>query len=411
MKKQKQSQPTKSKVRVLEQVCKLIPPHLVPKLARATGVDAKSRTYTPWSHVVAMLYSQIAHSVGLNDVCDSLRLNSGALSAIRGATPPSHNNLSNCNKVRDSALAERLYWEMVEHVQRLDPGIMSGGKGRRVMRRFRCAIHAIDATVLPLVVSCMDWAKHRRRKAAAKCHLRLNLQSFLPKFAIVGSAGQADAKRAREVCAGLSEGEIGIFDRAYLDFEHLEDLHRRGVWWVTRAKENLSLSVHAKLPVVKGSNILKDEIVVLNNPKPGHPESMRRVTALVEVDGKEREMVFLTNNMKWSPQTVVDLYGCRWEIEVFFKEIKQTLQLTDFLGESANAVRWQVWIALLVHLLMRYLSRLSRWGHSFIRLFALIRAALWKSMDVVSLLECYGTAGKRLRMRAAPEQAYLPGFG
>ena len=410
MKIKKQPQPTKSKLRVMEQLCKLIPVHLVPKLARECGVDKQSRTYSPWSHVITMTYSQVSHSVGLNDVCDALRLNSGPLSAIRGATPPSRNNLSHCNEVRDAALPEKLYWAMVEEVQRLDPGMMSGGKARGVLRRFRCAIHAVDSTVLPLVMRCMDWAKHRRRKAAAKCHLRLNLQSFLPRFAIVGSAGQADAKRAREVCAGISEGEITIFDRAYLDFEHLEDLHQRGVWWVTRAKENLSLRVHAKLPVEKGSKILKDEIVVLNNPKPGHPESMRRVTALVEVDGQEREMVFLTNNMKWSPQTVTDLYGCRWDIEVFFKEIKQTLQLTDFLGESANAVRWQVWIALLVHLLMRYLSRLSRWSHSFIRLFALIRSALWKQLDAVSLLECYGTAGQRLRMRAAPDQAYLPGF-
>jgi len=410
MKKEKQPQPTKSKLRVLEQLCKLIPVHLVPKLARETGVDKKSRSYTPWSHVVTMIFSQVAHSVGLNDVCDALRLNSGPLSAIRGATPPSRNNLSHANEVRDASLAEKLYWEVLEHLRRLNPGIIPGTNGHGVLRRFRRAIYAIDSTVLPLVMRCMDWAKHRRRKAAAKCHMRLDLQSFLPKFAIVGSAGQADAKRAREVCANLSEGEIGIFDRAYLDFGHLEELTQRGVWWVTRAKENLSLSVDTKLPVEKGSKILKDEIVVLNNPKPGHPESMRRVTARVEVDGKEREMVFLTNNMEWSPQTVVDLYGCRWDIEVFFKEIKQTLQLSDFLGQNANAVRWQVWIALLVHLLMRYLSKLSEWRHSFIRLFALIRSAMWKPLDAVSLLECYGTAGQQLRMRAAPDQAYLPGF-
>lgn len=410
MKKKKQSQPTNSKLRVLEQVCKLIPAHLVPKLARETGVDRKSRTYTPWSHVVTMMYSQQAHSIGLNDVCDALRLNSGPLSAIRGATPPSRNNLSHANEVRDAAMAEKLYWAMVGEVQQRHPGMFAGAGKRGVLRRFRRAAYAMDASVLPLVMRCMDWAKHRRRKAAAKCHMRLNLQSFLPQFAIVGSAGEADAKRARELCAELSEGEIGIFDRAYLDFEHLEDLHRRGVWWVTRAKENLSLSFDTKMPVEKGSKILKDEVVVLNNPKTGHPESMRRVAALVEVDGKEREMVFLTNNMEWSPQTVVELYRCRWDIEVFFKEIKQTLQLSDFLGQSENAVRWQIWIAMLVHLLMRYLSKLSGWNHSFTRLFTLMRSAMWKSLDVISLLKVYGTAGSRWRMRAAPDQAYLPGF-
>src|ERR1051325_9878856 len=118
----------------------------------------------------------------------------------------------------------------------------------------------------------------------------------------------------------------------------------------------------------------------------------RRIVALVEVDGQEREMIFLTNNLEWSAQTVVDLYQCRWEIEVFFKQIKQTLQLADFLGHSANAVRWQVWTALLTYLLLRYVSFLSDWSHSFSRLFTLIRTCLWKKWDLLSLLKIYGTA-------------------
>ena len=104
---------------------------------------------------------------------------------------------------------------------------------------------------------------------------------------------------------------------------------------------------------------------------------MRRVVALVEIDGEEREMVFLTNNLEWSPRSVADLYRCRWQIEVFFKQIKQTLQLADFLGHNANAVRWQVWTALLVYVLLRYLSYLSKWAHSFTRLFTILRAVLW----------------------------------
>jgi IS4 transposase len=107
----------------------------------------------------------------------------------------------------------------------------------------------------------------------------------------------------------------------------------------------------------------------------------------------------------------VELYRCRWQIEVFFKQIKQTLQLADFLGTTANAVRWQVWTALLVYLLLRYLGFLANWSHSFSRLFTLIRAALWKKWDVLSLLRCYGTAGGHFRYLAQPEQAYLPGCG
>ena len=121
-------------------------------------------------------------------------------------------------------------------------------------------------------------------------------------------------------------------------------------------------------------------------------------------------MEFLTNNMEWAASSVADLYRCRWEIEVFFKQIKQTLNLADFLGHNANAVRWQIWTALLVFLLLRFLAHLSRWGHSFTRLFAIVRAALWERIDLDLLLKCYGTAGGCFRAMATPEQAYFPAF-
>jgi IS4 transposase len=191
----------------------------------------------------------------------------------------------------------------------------------------------------------------------------------------------------------------------------LADLDQRGVIWVSRAKENMAYEVKAKLPVDEGSKVVRDELIWRPQAKQGEVEVMRRVEAWVEVDGEERLMVFVTNQMDWSPQTIVDLYRCRWMIEVFFKQIKQTLQLADFLGHNANAVRWQVWTALLVYVLLRFLAHVSQWPHSFTRLFTLVRAALWKRLDLRSLLERYGTAGGSYRMLGAPEQAYLPGLG
>jgi len=123
------------------------------------------------------------------------------------------------------------------------------------------------------------------------------------------------------------------------------------------------------------------------------------------------ELVFLTNNVTWSAQTIADLYRCRWSIEVFFKELKQTLQLADFLGHNANAVKWQVWTALLAYVLLRFCAHLGQWSHSFTRLFALIRSALWQNWELRSLLEVYGTAGGGGRFLGTPQQAYLAGFG
>ena len=388
MKNPTRHKPTASKFSLLRQLCNLIPNHLVPQLARAADSEAKARTFSPWSHGVSLIYAQVTHSLGLNDVCDALRLRSGPLSAIRGATPPSKNGLSHANRQRDPRLAEQLFWKMLDHLQTLSPAF--GARHRpRFAFRFKRVIHVVDSTPIQLVARCLAWAKHRRRKAAAKCHVRLNLQTFLPQFALVDTAGEHDNRRARELCAGVRAGEMVLFDKAYLDFAHLADLAMREVFWVTRAKENLQARVGRKLQSGADGNILRDDLVALTGPTEElYPVELRRVTARVEVDGELREMVFLTNNLTWSAQTIADLYRCRWSIEVFFKELKQTLQLADFLGHNASAVRWQVWTALLVYLLLRFCACRSQWGHSFTRLFALVRSALWQKLEVRSLLEC-----------------------
>jgi len=361
---------------------------------------------------VSLLYAQLTHSIGLNDVCDALRLHSGPLSAIRGATPPSRNGLSHAGKERKAQLAEKLFWAVLGHLQSLSAGFAHGRRGRGVTHRFRKAIHIVDSTTIELVASCMDWAKHRRRKAAAKCHLRLDLQSFLPRFVLIDTARHNDAKRAREVCAAVQAGEIVLFDKAYVDFDHLFDLFVRGVFWVTRTKTSHRFKV-VKRRKSCDPKILADEEVVLSAQgafQGKYPERMRRVRALVAVDGVEREMEFLTNNLDWSPRSVADLYRSRWSIEVFFKQIKQTLKLADFLGHSANAVRWQVWSALLCYLLLRFQAYLSGWASSFTRLFTLLRSALWQHLDLRNLLERCGTAGGCFRALATPESAYFPAF-
>ena len=401
--------PARSKFSIVRQICNYIPKHKVSEIGRTTGVEDRSRTFSPWSHVVSLTYAQLTHSIGLNDLCDSLQLHSGPLASVGGATAPSRNGLSHANRERPAEMAEQVFWQTMEHLGKQSPGFVAGRNRGRAFR-FKMPIHVVDTTVLELVADCMDWARHRRRKAAAKTHMRLNLQTLLPNFVIIDTAGEHDNKRARELCAGVQSGEIVLFDKGYVDFGHLRDLDARGVSWVTRAKDNMAYEVVSKMPESKDARILKDEIIRLSNPDQPAPELMRRIVAVVEVDGQEREMTFLTNHLNWSPRSVADLYRCRWQIEVFFKQIKQTLQLGDFLGHNANAVRWQVWMALLVYVLLRYLSYLSKWSHSFTRLFTILRAVTWAKLDLLGLLDCYGTAKGSFRNLARPDQAYFPGF-
>jgi len=269
----------------------------------------------------------------------------------------------------------------------------------------------VDATTIQWVANCMGWAKHRRRKAGIKCHCRLDLQSYLPSFVLIDTAAEHENTRARRVCAGLQAGEIAVLDKGFIDFKHFHDLDLRGVFWVTRAKDSLAYTVVRTLHEPAG-NILRDVVIRFHyhNAKHAYPEELRLVQARVEVDGKPAVMTFLTNNLLWQPQSVADLYRCRWQIELFFKSLKQNLQVADFLGYNANAVRWQIWTALLVHLILRFLAWQSCWGSAFGRVFTLVRATLWRRLDLPGLLKLYGTAGANKRIRTRPEQAFLPGL-
>lgn len=397
---------------VLRQLVECIPAYLVAKLARQHGVDAQTRTFTPWSHVVALLYAQISHALSLNDVCDGLRLWATPLRALRGARPPSRNALSHANKIRDCGMAEALFWQVLEHLQAQHPRF-GEGHSRGLAWRFRRTIHVLDATVIQLLASCLSWAEHNHRKAAAKVHLRLSLRSLLPGFVVVGSAIESEIAKVRLLCAGLKAGEIVLFDKGYHQLAHFAELTQRGVFFVTRPKDDLLVRV-VRRRSRKGVNerVRADEEIVLcsRQGRADHPERLRRVRARVMVDGQEREMVFVTNNFEWSAWSVAELYRCRWQIEAFFKQIKQTLQLADFLGHSANAVQWQVWMALLVYVLLRFQAWSSRWAHSFSRLLTVLRAALWQRRDLAQLLRRYGTAEGSLAGLAGSLQSWLPGL-
>lgn len=396
---------------MLRQLVELIPGYLVAKLAREHGVDEQARTFSPWSHVVALLYAQLSHALSLNDVCDGLRLWRTPLRALRGATPPSRNALSHANKIRRCTMAEQLFWRVLEHLQASCPGFRRGAT-RGLAWRFRRAIHVVDATVIQLVASCLDWAEHNHRKAAAKCHLRLSLRSLLPGFVVVGSAHESELAKVRLLCAALKAGEIVLFDKGYHWLAHFWELNERGVFFVTRPKEDLLYKVVKRRPPCADPRVLADEEIMTTgrHSRKDYPGRLRRVTARVSVDGAERVMVFLTNNFTWSAASVAELYRCRWQIEAFFKQIKQTLQLADFLGHSANAVQWQVWMALLVYVLLRFQAWLSHWAHSFSRLLTLLRAALWHRHDLAQLLRGYGTADGHFAYIDPPYQSWLPGF-
>ena len=174
----------------------------------------------------------------------------------------------------------------------------------------------------------------------------------------------------------------------------------------------MSAIVRKKLLKKPSGNILRDDLILLKDAKSRskYPILLRRVIAMVEVNGELKEMTFIANNLEWSADTVCDLYKARWAIEVFFKQIKQTLKLGSFIGYSKRAIQWQIWAALLLYILVRFHSMQSSWPHSFTRILMLMRFSCWQRIEVFDMLRIYGTAGGVWRTQAKPDQSYLPGL-
>jgi hypothetical protein len=402
--------PAKHKFTLLKQVLENIPSYLVPKLARKHGVDKKARTFSPWSHIVSMIFGQLTHALSLNDICDTLKFHKGALSTIRYATPPSRNGLSHANAVRSSAMARELFYETLSHFSSQFPRFGRFDNSFKLPRGIKRTLKIVDSTTIKLFANCMNWAKHRLRKAAAKCHLLLDAETFLPTIAIIKNARSHDCIEARTLCNQLKDGEMVVFDKAYIDFKHLFELFERGILWVSRAKSNMAYRV-VKKNKITNKMIIKDAQIKLTGIKTSkeYPEYLRLILADVEIDKKIVRMEFITDDFDLAAATITDLYKCRWEIETFFKQIKQTLKLSDFLGYSENAVQWQIWMALLTYVILRFMAYMSKWRGTFARLFTTIRGVLWSYFDLYNLLRicCCGTADNQRKMCMQPQQLYL----
>ncbi len=270
----------------------------------------------------------------------------------------------------------------------------------------------------------MDWAKHRKHKAAAKVHVALDLISFIPIRVVTDSANHHDGSYMSELCGNMKPGDIAVMDRAYVDYVQLNTLTEKGVFWVTRSKSNMKVKVtgsrlndsrnearkdkKAHYPI-----ILSDDEVELTGKVSysRYPKRFRHVVAKVlDSNGVEITVSFLSNNMDWAASSICDLYRCRWGIETFFKEIKQTLQIRTFVGFSRNAIEWQIWSALLTYLLMRIMAFLSNWKRAFRHFFTLMKGALWAKRSVNLIVSRYGTAEETPPLEEAQLTPDLPGI-
>lgn len=356
---------------MFSQLLELFPRQEFHQAARRHGADRYSKGYTSWNQFVAMLFCQLARAQSLREICGGLACCLGKLRHLGVSVAPNKSTLSYANKHRPWELYETVFSQLLAKCQRL-------AKGRKKFR-FRNKLYSLDATVIELSLSLYNWARFRRVKGAVKLHVLLDHEGYLPAFAVITDGDVHDVRVARKL--RFRADTVVVMDKAYVDYELYRKWTDQDVWFVTRLKKGLLYEVieHRTVPANRG--VLADEVIELTGEKGEHfPYYLRRV----EVWDSETEtrLVFLTNHMQFGATTIARIYKDRWQVELFFKALKQNLRIKTFVGTSPNAVRIQLWTALIAILLVKYLQFRSRLDWSLSNLVALLRWNLFTYRDL-----------------------------
>jgi hypothetical protein len=329
---------------------------------RELKAEYHARGFSCWDQFVAMLFCQLAQARSLREISDGLKSCEGRLKHLGLENEPKRSTLSYANAHRPWELFERLFYDLLEQCQALCP---------KKKFRFKNRLLTMDSTTVELCASMFDWAHWRRTKGAVKLHLLLDHDGYLPVFGHVTEGKVGDVKVAQTL--DFPKGSIVAMDRGYTDYSLFTRWTREGVYFVTRLKTNADIARVESRAVPKGGNVLRDEIIRLQPLVAGRPdlEDMRRV--VVWLEDKQEELVLLTNNFKLAAATIAAIYKERWQIELFFKLLKQQLRIKTFVGTSANAVRIQIWTALIAVLVVRLLQFRSNFAWALSNLVALLR--------------------------------------
>ena len=323
-----------------------------------------------------MLFCQLGRAHSLREICGGLRSCEGKLSHL-GITAPNRSTLAYANEHRPWQLYRAVFHELLARCQPL-------AQGRRKFR-FKNKLVSLDSTVIDLCASLFDWAKFRQTKGAVKLHLLLDHDGYLPSVVVITEGRRHDVRVARHL--RFAPGTILIFDRGYVDYGWFGRLTTDQVFFVTRLKDNAVYEVVERRRVPEHSQVRRDEVIRLTGAEAETkcPHLLRRVE--VYDPEKDDTLVFLTNHLAFGATTIAAIYKDRWQIELFFKALKQNLKIKTFVGTSANALKVQVWTAMIAMLLLKYLQLKARFAWSLSNLVALLRMNLFTYRDLWAWLD------------------------
>jgi len=355
---------------VLSQIVRIFPRHEFQSLASKHHIGQKFRSFSRWSQFLALLTAQLTSRSSLRDVVDSFGVQGSKIYHL-GVKAFSRATLARCNEKQPHTLYEELFQRLLARCQSMAPRNHKFKLGKK--------IYLLDASLVELTLSLFPWAKYQKNKGAAKLHIGLDADGYLPAFVDLTEGREHEINHAREL--ELPKGSYVVFDRGYTDYTWYQDLIEDEVFFVTRLKSNAIVTPGRKRRGRKSPGVIEDREIRLGKL----PETFRLVTYRdAETDITYQ---FLTNALDIPAQTVADLYKERWQIELFFKWIKQNLKVKSFLGTSINAVKTQLWIALCAYLVLSFLKFRSKIGASLQRMLRILQLNLFERRDFLDLFE------------------------
>lgn len=355
---------------LLGQMLQMFPRHEFQKTVEATRAERHSRGFSSWNHFVSMLFGQLAGQDSLRGITAGLATQSQKLYHL-GVRPVARSTLAYANEHRTHKLFETMFYGMLSKCQAIAPGHKF---------RFKNPLYSLDATTCELCLSLYDWATFRQTKGAIKLHVKLNHAGYLPAFMVMSNGNVHEQTMAPSI--PLERGDVAVFDRGYNSFAWYKSLDDKGVFFVTRQKSNARYVVTERRDTSRLENISSDQIIKLKGfySKQKYPEQLRRIRSKDPKTGKS--IVLLTNNFIWSAKTIARIYKERWQIELFFKTIKQQLKVKSFVGTSQNALLSQLWVALITYLLLTYLKFRSKFAWSLYTLCAILPTNLFSKRNL-----------------------------
>jgi putative transposase len=359
---------------VFAQLLKYVPRHEFETLANQHHCGRSFRTASRWSQFVTLAMAQLAGRNSLRDIVENISAQAHRLYHL-GSAKLTRSNLSRINEDKPYALYEALFGKLLNRCQGMTPGHDF---------RFDNPLYSLDASTIDLCLSAFPWANFRTTKGAIKLHIGLNHAGYLPEFVTItdGKTSDIEAGRALE----FPPGSMVAIDRGYNDYAWYNQLTEKGIFFVTRLKSNAKTRVVSRRPVLSSKGLSSDQSIEFTGALTAKkcPNQLRRIGYRDPETGKH--YVFLTNNFKLAAKTIADIYKARWQVELFFKWIKQNLKIKSFVGTSKNAVMTQIWIALCVYLLLAFIKFQSKLKKSMQQILRLLQLNLFEKRDLMALL-------------------------